>query len=262
MIHEIYLKELSKALGYLPAWFPNSKLELGDFLDRNTLERKGNIGSLRDEAICFTVRPASARGSFEYSSARGVSITTKIAGQVVVGSSLGKVDAGLIVKFSKENVIVFEASGCTSIAIDDINSLGSAIMALYNAGHWSPDWVVVTELVRARCATIIISGDKSAQIDLKANGKLTPAGYSLADPNARFAAKNVRDVVFKFIAENGLTPLYRASGIKRNLLMGPRFSPADRSVSSRARRRSSSEEFLEFLGDDFFVKSDERPLMI
>ncbi len=136
MIHEIYLKELSKALGYLPAWFPNSKLELGDFLDRNTLERKGNIGSLRDEAICFTVRPASARGSFEYSSARGVSITTKIAGQVVVGSSLGKVDAGLIVKFSKENVIVFEASGCTSIAIDDINSLGSAIMALYNAGHW------------------------------------------------------------------------------------------------------------------------------
>jgi hypothetical protein len=78
--------------------------------------------------------------------------------------------------------------------------------------------VVVTEVVRADYATIIISAGRSAQIDLRATGKITPGGLRLADPEARFQPASYRDIAYKFIAETEVTPLYRANGIKRSLL--------------------------------------------
>lgn len=218
MIHETYFKELSRALGYLAAWMPNTTLQLGDIIDRLTLERQGNISSRKEHSVSFSSRPASTLGSFQYSSAGGASIATKAAGRVVLGSSLAKAEAGLVVKFSKENAIVFEASGCTSNAIDDLEALTKSIAELSAAGDWNPEWVVVTEVVQAAFATIIISAGTSAQLDLRASGKIAPAGLRLVDPEARFQPASSRDIAYKFIAEAGLTPLYRAKGIKRNQL--------------------------------------------
>jgi hypothetical protein len=257
MIQEIYFRELSEALRYLAAWMPNSRLELGDIVNRITLERRGNIRTLQEIRVDFTRRHASTLASFEYSSAAGASITTKVAGRVVVGSSLAKADAGLVVKFSKENAIVFEATGCTGTAIDDIDGLGKSIVTLSAAGKWDPNWLVVTEVVRANCATIIVSTSRDAQIDLKVSGKITPGALRLADPSARLVAENYRDIGFKFIAESGLTPLYRANGIKRGLLGGRSLSSAYRvrsptAAPGRVAEALPNQEFVEFLPGDFF----------
>jgi hypothetical protein len=217
-IHETYFKELSRALGYLAAWMPNSRLELGDIIDRLTLERQGNVSTRQGRKVNFLSRQASTFASFEYSSAGGASIVTKAAGRLVLGSSLARADAGLIVKFSKENAIVFEAFGCTSTAIDDLEPFTKSIAELSVSPDWSRSWAVVTEVVRADHATIIISAGTSGQIDLKATGKIAPGGLRLADPDARFQPASSRDIAYKFIAEAGLTPLYRATGIKRSLL--------------------------------------------
>ena len=78
-LDKLYFKEVSQALGYLTAWAPNVRVSLGDIIDRNSLQRQGNV---RDKGIAFTDRPASTRASFKYTSARGVSINTLIEDMV------------------------------------------------------------------------------------------------------------------------------------------------------------------------------------
>lgn len=260
MLQEIYFREVSRALRYLPAWMPNAKVELGDIIDRTTLERKSNIRSVAGVGVTFATRDASTRASFEYSTARGVSISAKVAGRIAPGSSLGRAEAGMIVKFSQENAVVFEASGCTGSAIEDLVTLGSRVLALSRArpDDWNDDWVVVTEVVRARCATVLISGDRSAQIDLKANGALAPAGIALADPNARLAAKEFRDIAFRCIAETDLTPLYRAFAIKRGFF-GRRVVSGSRALVAPPREAAPEEQFAEVSADDFFTATADGP---
>jgi hypothetical protein len=261
MIHETYFKELSRALGYLAAWMPNSTLELGDIIDRHTFERQGNISNRQGHRVVFSSRPASTRASFEYSSAGGASIVTKAAGRVFPGSSLAKAEAGLVVKFSRENAIVFEASDCKSSAIDDLEALTKSVAELSAARDWEPEWVVVTEVVRAAFATIIISSGTAAQIDLRATGKIAPVGLRLADPEARFQAASSRDIGYKFIAEAGLTPLYRAKGIKRSqlgewlrtLASGFRSPTATTGLHLEEVRAAA---FAELSVDDFFLSND------
>lgn len=236
---------------------PNSRLELGDIIDRFTLKHQGNIGNRQEHSITFSSKSASTIASFEYHSEGGASIATKAAGRLVLGSSLAKADAGLVVKFTKENAIVFEASHCASTAIEDLEALVKSIVKLSAARHWNPDWVVVTEVMQAKYATIIISAGRSAQIDLKATGKITPGGLRLADPEARFQAASYRDIAYKFIAEDGLTPLYRATGINQSLLERWRRSLASRFRGPTATSGSPVEEvpaeaFAELLVDDFF----------
>src|SRR5262249_38922108 len=151
----------------------------------------------------------------------------KVAGQLIAGSTLGRVDAGLVISFSKEDAIIFEVRECTSRTIDRMDDFGLAILQLDKQRYWNRDWLVVTEVVQAEWGTLIISGSRSARIDMKAQGTFAPAGLSLADPHARFAITNEQDVACRFIAEHGLTPLYRAGGIERKLL-STRFSSSTR----------------------------------
>jgi len=224
MLHKIYTTELHSSLGYLATWLPASKLELGDLM---TAGDAGliRIGHIRDQGVSFTPHAGPSRAIYEYSSSNGVSISLKLAGQAMAGTSLGDAEAGLVVKFGRGNALVFEASGCSSTAIADVASLGRAIEKRYAAGKWDRNWMLVTELVSAKAATIIISSSQSAQIDLKATGKIGPGTIRLSDVDAKLEAKHTVDIGFKTIASTGLTPLYRASGIKWSWLGAGRFRP-------------------------------------
>ena len=218
MLHKTYTAELRSALGYLATWLPNCELQLGDLLAATGDGGLARVGHVRDHGLSFTPHAGPSRAIYEYASSGAVSIMQKLAGQVVPGSSLADADAGVIVKFGRTNAIVFEASGCSNTGIADLISLGRAIEKRYAAGEWDRKWMLVTELVNAKAATIIIAGSQSAQADLKASGTIGKGGIRLSDLNAKLEAKKTVDIGFKIIASAGLTPLYRASGIKRSWL--------------------------------------------
>jgi hypothetical protein len=224
MLHKAYISELSDSLKYLPTWLPTLELQLGSLViaEEGVLRRVGHVGDYR---LAFTPRTGTSRATIEYSSAGGVSVTSKLAGQAVPGSNLGKMEAGLIVKFSRANAVVFEASGCTSAEIADLPQLGRAIKKLYDAGKWDRGLMLVSELIQAASVTIIISSGQAARIELKASGDVPEGGIKLSDLGAKLEAKHTRDVGFKIIASRGLTPFYRASGIKRTWLGEARFKP-------------------------------------
>jgi hypothetical protein len=245
MLHTAYVSELGSSLEYLPTWLPTREIHLGDIViaDGESLRQ---VGHVNDYGLTFKINSASARANFEYSSSGAVSISTKLVGQIVPGSMLGEGEAGLVVKFNRVNAILFDASGCASSVIADLPQLGNAIDSLYSKGKWDRNRIVVTELVRASSATIIISGGEAAQVDLKARGTIRPGGIRLSDINANLETKHTVNVGFKIVASSGLTPLYRAGGIKRTLMRSAKFGPRYRD--------NRTELFGDFAATDLLAK--------
>jgi hypothetical protein len=242
-MYETYVKELGGAFKYLPTWVPTNKLQLGDIIDRRTLEYRGRLNE--HTGISFTSRSAPAHGILEYSSAGSVSVTMKLAGQVLADSALGEAEAGIIVRFSRENAIAFEASGCQSEMIADQLGLAKAVLALYKKNDWDRDLMVITEVIRAASVTVLISGGMKGQIELKANGGLDAGAARLSNLGGNLEARHESNVATKIIATRGLTPLYRASGIKRRWFRGPTFTGL----------RGDDSEFADFMPDDLLAES-------
>ena len=78
--------------------------------------------------------------------------------------------------------------------------------------------VVVTEVVKAKSSTIIISNSKDAQINLIAKAEITPKELNLANSDAKFQVLKKAKIATQIIASKGLTPLFRASGIVKHII--------------------------------------------
>lgn len=218
-----YTRELKRQFGYLATWLPSTPLALGDIgvLRRNEFTK---ISNLSDFDIDFEIEADETKSDIEHSSKGAVSITTKASGSVAPqGSVLGQVDAGITVEFSKENAILFKANGTTSPSIKDQIKLGEEIINLYKAGKWDKDWAVITELVDADSATILISSSAKGKVELKAKGDVEAAKIDIADTELGFELSFSKDLSTKIVAEQSLTPLFKASKVKSRIFAPPVF---------------------------------------
>ena len=218
-----YTKELKRQFGYLATWLPGTPIELGDIgILRNYQFTK--ISHLSNFGINFEIVPDETKSDIEHSSSGVVSITTKAAGTIAPqGSALGELEAGIIVEFSKENAIYFKAIGTTSPSIKDQISLGKTIVSLYKEGKWDKEWSVVTEKVDTHNSTILISGSSNGKIELKAKGEIEAAKLDIADAELGFELKFSKDLSTKIIAQESLTPLFKASRLNSRIFAPPVF---------------------------------------
>lgn len=211
---EQYTKEMAKSFGYLATWTPGVTLALGDVgvLRKNLFTR---ISSLQNLGIAFQTREDQTREDQKYASSGSLSVVFKAAGQVpTAGSALTEAEAGVTIEFTRKKAVVYEALGCTSPSIDDQAKLGSEIIKRYKTGGWNKDWVVITELVMAESGTVLISEEKGAKIEISAKGTVAGAAFSLAEASVALAIVSQRDMQTTLVAKDGLTPLFRARGVK------------------------------------------------
>lgn len=205
-----YTSEIAKGLQYLPIWLPIKTLTLGTVgtIQKNVFEPEGNLNGM---GVPFTPSPSRSEGTMRYNSNDGVSIQFKAAGSApVAGSALSTADAGVAVKFSRSNAVVFEASGCRIEAIADVGTLGRRLIELYGSGEWNKDYYVVTEVVKADVTTILISSSAGASLELKAGGDIHAASLSLASLEAQFSTASTAKMGYELVAKEGLTPLFKA----------------------------------------------------
>jgi hypothetical protein len=217
-ISKQYTKELRDNTNYSAIWLPTLTVQPGD-VGRITNYEYEPVTTLTELNIPFSIVKGHVAADINYASANAVSIVVKTAGQApLVGSLLAQAEAGVMIKFSRENAVVFRAAHCKSSSIKDRLSLENEIIARYKNGDWKEDYVVVTEVVSAASSTILISSGKNAQMDLKAGGKINPGGFNLADVDAQFQVIQESNVATKILAANGLTPLFKSAGIKKLFL--------------------------------------------
>jgi len=67
---------------------------------------------------------------------------------------------------------LFQAAQCRTIRLEDVKSVTDRIIALFNAGKWPSNQVVVTDAVRCAACTILISSGHDAHITLRVKGEL------------------------------------------------------------------------------------------
>ncbi|QAA80333.1 hypothetical protein EI546_00645 [Aequorivita sp. H23M31] len=239
-----YTRELKQQFGYLATWLPGTPLKLGDIgtLNRNTFTK---IANLSDLDIQFDIEADTTKSNIEHSTHGAVSITNKASGTIAPpGSVLGDTDAGITVEFSKENAILFKANGTLSPSIKNQIKLGQDILDLYKNGKWAKDWVVVTELVEADSASILISSSSQSKIELKAKGGITAAKMDIADIDLGLNIAFSKDLSTQIIAESALTPLFRAKAVKGRILRSPVFGQKSMEIITPASAKNNEDSIL------------------
>jgi len=216
-----YLKEINDKFNYRANWEPNKPLAIGDIgiLEKGIFSLRS---SLTQEKIPMQVRTEESTGNLKYTSSGAVSIKSKLSGQgKIPQSALGELDAGFSIEFNKEQAIVFEINGYKTHLVENVGEIEREVMQRFMGNTWPKDWVIITELVQADNATILISNSKDSAIDLKANGNMEASpNLSLADASLELGVVSRRGIATEIVARQGITPLYRAAGIKTKLFGG------------------------------------------
>lgn len=252
---EQYTDEMKKKFGYYATWNPGVPLMLGDIgtLKDNVFTKLSELSSFE---IKFDIRKDETKTPLEHNSKGSVSITTKLSGTVAPqGSVLANADAGIIVEFSKENSTLFKANNTVSPSIKDTIKLGNQIIQLYEEGKWNKQWVIITELVEAENATIIISNSSNSKIELKANANLNAPTFDIADAKFEFSTQFSRGLETKIVSAEKLTPLFKIMGMKTRIFLPPIFRtknvvPFDLVTPQTAKEKYKDDIYFGYIATD------------
>lgn len=218
-IHQLYTQEIYDNLKYRPTWLPGTPLSLGTVgLIEDGLFRP--VTSLNQLKFNFEETLDTERDAFDYTSKSGVSITFKGAGDTNPKfEAVTKASAGALIEFSRTGAIVLQLRGVANHRIADQPALYKEMLrsiVLGDEDQWQRNWVVITEVIQAESATIMISNSANSKLELKASGSVAPT--SLVDVSADFSVAKESSVSTKIISESGLTPLFRGVRVKRGFL--------------------------------------------
>ncbi|HSL44452.1 MAG TPA: hypothetical protein VK897_13530 [Anaerolineales bacterium] len=213
-----YLKELNrKSQGYRPTWLPNLPLQLGNVgvLEKEVFRKEATLESL---GIAFESETSESNSNIDLSSESGITVITKVEGKVEPKAvSLGVADAGFIVEFNNKNCFVFRIRGSRTSIIQNLADVKAEVLRRYDANDWDPNLVIISEIIEAKSATILLSGQAGAKIELKAQGDLNVATMDIADAGLNLRLESGQSLAAQIIGQKGITPLYRVVGIKKRL---------------------------------------------
>jgi hypothetical protein len=256
--HLLYTEEMYKRFGYLATWVPNINLNLGDVgvMKDRVFER---VTTLAQQSITFETRADPNYADYEYTSANGVKVKIKGAGEVpMAGSVISQADAGISYAFQRENAIVFQATRCREMSILDQSNLGTQILSFYEQGKWPEDYVVITNLISCQGTTILISSSSSGMIEFSIDAGLNPGRIiQIADVKTGLKVVQSSNIGVKFIAAKDLTPLFKAAGVKKRLLMKPQFiqkgedKELSQTLAANGEKELPAVRFAEIAFDDF-----------
>jgi hypothetical protein len=201
--------------GYRATWLPGETMELGaiGFLKDGLFDQRAR---LRDFDITFTAKRGTGRTGFEYQSSTGVKTSYKAAGESSASfRGVGVASAGVRFEFSRLGAVVFSAPKCEITEIDNKRALERRLRGVRD---WDMGWVVITKLVKAESATILLSGSGEAFVELRAKGSVAPGGVDLADVAVGFSRARASGMAVSLVAEGRLTPLYEAFRMRQPAL--------------------------------------------
>jgi hypothetical protein len=228
-IANLYSDAVNKHFRVLYAnWEPGSPVELGDY---GVME--GNIfipmGRLKQDFPEFKgnflqVTHDQSKDNKEFKSERGVEVCLLPKGSLSVqGVELAK--ATMDIKFSSGNMVYFNAMGCSTSRITNKAKLGEVLKQMLSGGRWKKEYCVVTDLVEADKAIIVVSNSGNSGISFEADSPLVEK-IDLADATIKLSLKTEKDIGYKIPADKGLMLLIGLCKIKSSFLWKkPTFIP-------------------------------------
>lgn len=242
---KFYLSHMNAKTKYRATWDPTKKLAIG-YIGKLSEGVLSIYSSLDKEGIAVEVAIDDTGAAMDYTSHDSVTISTKLSGSApVAGSVLSNLEAGFSLEFKSDKSIVFQTSNHKVHQLINLAEIERKVLEKYNSGNWDKDWVIVTELVEADAATIIISNSSNGSLDLKAKADVGAANLSLTNAALGLAVARERGSTLKYIAQSGLTPLYRVMGIRRPFLGSPSFGTKGEATAAELKEEFGIQDFDE-----------------
>lgn len=215
-----YAKQISSGLRYGATWTPGTPLRLGQVgtFESGIFVPRGHIESFD---IPFTTETDSTPTSYTYISDAGVLLRFKTKDQSGQSyQSLIEGQAGVAISFSKKHRVVFSATECFENRIADTLSLQAQLTHRFNRKMWQEDWAVVTHLVTAKSATILLSNTDDSVIELEIAGSNIPSSIGLVDISANIALAYSGSMSQLILGAKGLTPLFHTMRLRKQFWSG------------------------------------------
>ncbi len=221
-ICDIYTKAVYTNLRPLFAnWEPGKPIKLGDYglLKKRTFNYLGNINQF---GITFKIRKDNTRHNQKFTAGNSTDVTFIPRGEISpVGIKC--IQASLEVDFKNENGVFFNAVECEHNLIENKSDVEKKILKLYEERKWKKNWVVITELIKSKSATILVSGNKFSSILLEASNNVQ--NINLANASLRFKTKYTKNIGYSLITKDSLIPLMSLSKIQEKLFEEPVVEP-------------------------------------
>jgi len=245
-----YCRDVSRELRLLAAWPPGSPMRVGSvgrFLADRVFEPETSLGAC---GIQFSVDDDPGSGVLSYTS-RGVTESGITAGAHVpdLASGAAVAKARVTITFQRAHGIVFRASGLRYQTMRDQPGMARKVARLAESGQWRRDWYIVTQVVRAASASILISEYPSAEVELTLAADAEAAGIELLGAELSPRVVRHKDMHVLIVDEGGLAPLFKAKRVRRtffgDVTLKPGFGPADVSAIEDLDDASFERELLE-----------------
>lgn len=210
-----YTTEIHDALGYWATWLPGNPLELGQCgpIRHRVFDPQDSLANFKIE---FETEKGGEPSNIQYVSEGGVSYTVQAAADNQRIPEIPQGKAGIKLRFSRDNAIVFVATQARHHRIAGTNRLAKTIYDRISVGEFPPQYAVVTEVVVADSGTIVISSGSGAELAMSAEADLTAGLLDLASGGLGFSRVSSQDLRTEIIAKESLTPLFKLVGLKRN----------------------------------------------
>lgn len=228
-IEERYCKGVRQQSGfYFAAWLPNTVLHLGTvgvLHDGYLFDPKSSLSALGydfDPENEGHVVPDPSPSPFKLNSGRTFKQTFKASGEVSdVMPHIPQARAGVGLEFGAAGAFVIEAQATYEPRIKDIFALEQWILGKYREGVWKRDWAVITSLVMAPHASIVVSESRSSGVELMASADATVGTVELGQAGVDFQRAHTRGTVADMSNARDVAPLFKLVGLKRKWVLGP-----------------------------------------
>jgi hypothetical protein len=216
-----YQKEIKRKFGSFDAvWPPNTPLELGQVIKvKKRRVRADTYGSLRSRGISFEEKASATGTDYKFKSENEVTRTFKLGGSSDgVTEYLVKADAGIVLQFEKEFSALLELTDTTTRTIDNLDVVQHAVAELDDNDKWDDDYLIVSQVIEAEHATILVSGSRDSKVEINLGSAIEPADVELAKIETKFLKETSGQMQIRVGDISKATPLFRVVRLKRNKL--------------------------------------------
>jgi hypothetical protein len=218
-----YTTAIFSSLGYHATWLPGVPVAVGDvgILNRGVFEKRTSMATL---GAVVSVESGKS-GDFDYQSANDVKWVTKVKGELSPAvPSVGRAKAGAKIEFGRAGSVVFHLEDCRVERFSDTIAIESLMWDLWDRYIWEDEWVLVTETVASPRATILVAATGGAAVEIAAKGSATAAiGEGVLSGSIGLVSS--QGMYTSYVADKGLTPLYKALGFKKGVFSGTKLQP-------------------------------------
>lgn len=198
--------------GLFGNWLPSSLVAVGDFgiLKECQFQR---LGTIKEYDANFVSEEVGHRNTLQFKDKLEISVNS--LAEATAGHGLG---GKVSLKMAQRGAFLYHLMNSVSIRPANTRAFNEELSKalLSEKMNFPDDGVVITEVLQAKKATIVVCDTNEGELDLQTNFK--PGGDAfLAGAKGKVKATNSRGSIFQFIAQDDITALIR--------IVKPTFAP-------------------------------------